>query len=175
MAPFLPMILTRTVQPTSEPLSLDLALEHLRVDSSHEYGYVANLISVAREHIESELRRTLAPCTWELITEATSVIALPMPPIVTVESVTDEDGNDVAYTLQLDKSIKLSHVPAGLIKVVYTAGRNEVPAVYLAAMKLIIGHLFENREEVVIGSGLTASQLPVGVSNLLAPTRNVRF
>lgn len=167
------MILTRTVPPDTEPITLAEAKTHLRVDGNQDDAYITALITVAREHVETELRRTLAPSTWEFITDAAPVLTLPMPPIITIESVTDENDDDIDYTLQLDKSLKLN--ATGLVKVVYTAGVEEVPAAYKHAMLLIIGHLFENREEVVIGSGLTASQLPMGVSNLLAPTRHVRF
>lgn len=44
-----------------------------------------------------------------------------------------------------------------------------------AAIKLIVGHLYENREAVAVGAGLTATSLPMGVSALLMPDRAFRF
>jgi hypothetical protein len=41
----------------------------------------------------------------------------------------------------------------------------EVPARFKAAIKLIVGHLFENRESVLVG--VTAAELPMGVKWLL--------
>lgn len=52
-----------------------------------------------------------------------------------------------------------------------TAARNAVPALAKHAIKLLVGHLYENREEVVIGQGLTMAQTPMGVNYLLASMR----
>lgn len=66
----------------------------------------------------------------------------------------------------------------GAIRVTYTAGYSipgallqpyPLPAAIRAAMLLTIGHLYENREAVVIGA--TVAELPLGVQNLLQPFR----
>lgn len=56
-----------------------------------------------------------------------------------------------------------------------TAIRALVSERHKAAIKLIVGHLYENREAIVIGAGLTAINLPIGVSALLMPDRAFRF
>lgn len=56
-----------------------------------------------------------------------------------------------------------------------TTVRAAVPRTHIAAMLLIIGHLYENREAVVVGSGLTATQLPIGIDSLLMPDRAFEF
>jgi uncharacterized phiE125 gp8 family phage protein len=45
----------------------------------------------------------------------------------------------------------------------------KIPRVALQAMRLLIGHWYENREEVIAGPG--HSQLPMGVAALLSPLR----
>jgi uncharacterized phiE125 gp8 family phage protein len=56
-----------------------------------------------------------------------------------------------------------------------TAARNAIPMRHRQAIRLIAAHLYENREEVTMGAGLTPAQLPLGVSALLMPTRVIRF
>jgi uncharacterized phiE125 gp8 family phage protein len=51
------------------------------------------------------------------------------------------------------------------------AARNAIPERARHAMRLIVGHLYENREQVVMGAGLVPAQLPMGVSYLLMPMR----
>lgn len=55
------------------------------------------------------------------------------------------------------------------------AARNAVPETFRAAIKLIVGHLYENREAVVVGAGLTGAQIPLGVDALLWPDRVMTF
>ena len=58
---------------------------------------------------------------------------------------------------------------ANVVRVVYVAGAATPPATVKAAMLLTIGHLYENRESVVIGQ--TAIELPLGVKALLDTVR----
>jgi uncharacterized phiE125 gp8 family phage protein len=68
--------------------------------------------------------------------------------------------------------------PADPITIRCVAGytrADDVPQVIKAAMLLLIGHLYENREAVMIGAGLTATQLPMGFDELLATHRGYRM
>lgn len=47
-----------------------------------------------------------------------------------------------------------------------------VDAPILAALNLLIGHLYENREQT---TPLTLNELPMGISALLMPYTHVRF
>lgn len=50
-----------------------------------------------------------------------------------------------------------------------------VSPIHKAAILLIVGHLYENREAVVSGAGLSAFELPMGVDALLTPDRAFLF
>jgi uncharacterized phiE125 gp8 family phage protein len=51
-----------------------------------------------------------------------------------------------------------------------------IPGVIIAAIKLMLGHLYENRQEVIVETGRAAvDQVPLGVSALLAPYRIYGF
>jgi uncharacterized phiE125 gp8 family phage protein len=83
-------------------------------------------------------------------------------------------------------------LPIGAIRVRYVAGftdvlasnaqagtvsaaRALVPVNFIHAIKLIAGHLYENREQVVMGAGLVPAQLPLGVHDLIGVDRAWEF
>jgi len=51
--------------------------------------------------------------------------------------------------------------------------QEQTPEALMAAIKLLIGHLYENRQEVVVETGrATVQQIPLGVQSLIAPYRD---
>lgn len=52
--------------PASEPVTVDEAKTHLRVDYSDDDAYISALISAAREVVEGRLRRSVFQQTWKL-------------------------------------------------------------------------------------------------------------
>ena len=91
--------------PEVEPVTLDEAKAHLRLDTDADDAYVSALITAARERIELFLRRALITQTFEYTLDgfpaspsliySTSVIDLPRPPLQSVESIKfiDTGGN----------------------------------------------------------------------------------
>jgi len=55
-----------TEQPTSEPITLIQASDHLRVDSTEDQAYISALISVAREYFDAITSRSSAIATYLL-------------------------------------------------------------------------------------------------------------
>ena len=181
------------VQPTEEPLSLDEAKLHLRVDGTAEDDYIAGLIKAAREACEIEARRAFVTRTLDLSITCWPdyVLALPLPPLVSVTSIkyTDEDGSEgtvSASTYVVNANVEpgliickpsqswpsVNLMPGPSIVVRYVAGFGtaaDVPAVYKQAMLLLIGHMYENRESVIVGT--IATKLPDAVSKLLSLDR----
>lgn len=181
------------VPPTEEPVSLDEAKLHLRVDGTEEDDYIAGRIAAAREACELEARRAFVTRTLDLSIACWPdyVLGLPMPPLVSVTSIsyTDVDGN--VSTLSASNYVVNANVEPGLIirkpsaswpsvallpgpsiVVRYVAGFGtaaDVPAVYKQAILLTLGHMYENRESVIVGT--IATQLPDAVSKLLSMDR----
>ncbi len=58
--------LTLVTPPTEEPLSLEEAKLHLRVDWSDEDDLISGLIEASRQMVEHKLERALMPQTWAL-------------------------------------------------------------------------------------------------------------
>jgi len=55
--------------PTSEPITLAQASDHLRVDSTEDQAYISDLISVAREYFDAVTGRSSAIATYVLTAE----------------------------------------------------------------------------------------------------------
>lgn len=188
------MALKLATGPAIEPVSLDEAKLHLRIDHSEEDTLIAGLIGAARRHIESAvLSRSLVTQTWELYLDrfpAKSIIKLPRPPLQSVESIkyTLEGGTEVTFdasnyivdnvsepgriVLKRDASWPADVLePVNGVKVTFVAGYGDnpedVPDPIKQAMLLLIGDLYENREESIVIQGLTVQRLPFGVQSLL--------
>lgn len=182
--------------PASEPVSLAEAKLHLRVEHAADDALITALIQAARERAEAITRRALITQTWEMYLDEwpeQGFIRLPLPPLQSVTSAkyTDTDGAEYTFTdwtadaASLPGRVVLNHGaawpsvtlrPVNPIAVRFVAGYGDaaaVPASIKAAMLLMIGHLYENREESVVGVSIAA--LPMGAEALLAPFRLVEF
>lgn len=84
--------------PEVEPVTLDEAKAHLRLETVADDAYVTALIRAARERVELYLRRALITQAFEFTIDgfpanpafaySTSFIDLPRPPLQSVESIT---------------------------------------------------------------------------------------
>jgi uncharacterized phiE125 gp8 family phage protein len=191
------------IPPTTEPITLAEAKLHLRVDNdlagpppAHtDDPLITALITAAREQAEAFTRRAFVTQTWEIYLDRwpqKRFIELPFPPL---QSVTG-----VFYTLSGDVEAEFADVvvnlpgrqivladnkswPAGTltgsnpIRVRFVVGYGDaaaVPASVKAAMLLTIGHLYANRESVIVGA--TVAELPQAVDALLrSPFQDLRF
>jgi len=85
--------LTRTVEPTTEPVTLLEVKEALRVDHSNDDVDLSRLIEAARIAVERDTRRSLITQTWRLKLNGwwSGTIQIPMPPLQSVSSITYVD------------------------------------------------------------------------------------
>lgn len=175
------MGLSITTAAAEEPLTLAEAKAHLRVDSSDEDTLISSLIVAARQYAETYTRRTLVSTEYAYTLDAfpsTGAIVLPEPPLVSVASVTYIDTNGDSqtwssslYTVKTDtmlgtirpsynEDFPSTRDQADAVTVNFTAGYADaasVPESLKSAMKLVIGHLYENREQFVIGQAINAN------------------
>jgi uncharacterized phiE125 gp8 family phage protein len=187
-----------TLEPQSEPVTLDEAKSQCRLQSGEDDALVESLIIAARRQVEkwewrSHVTQTV---TLKLDRFPCGPIYLPRPPLQSVTSIVYVDSNGDAQTLAPSAYTVDSHsepgriVPAygevwpvtqavpNAVTVVYIAGYGgaaQVPAETRAAIRLLVGHLHENREAVVEsarGDGL--QEIPLGVDALLNRCHDAR-
>lgn len=180
--------------PTLEPVTLQEAKDHLRVTTTDEDALISELITSARQQAETFLRRALLTQTWALYLDSfPDQIELPNSPVQSVTSIKYIDVDGVEQTLStLQYDVHTQNEPAlivpaygktwpsirsqlNAITVEFVAGwqiQQSVPGPIKSALLLIIGHLYENRENA---SPLNMHQLPYGANALLFPYRIIRF
>jgi uncharacterized phiE125 gp8 family phage protein len=182
-----------TTPPTAEPLSLSEARAHLRVDSFDDDGTLAGFILAARQHIESICGLALCTQTFTMTLDDFPIgepIKLPRAPVQSVAAV--RYYNDAGSLLTWSSSEWETDVrsePArlrprdgfkwpsvadklGAVEIEFVAGYGGpelVPQPVMHAMRLLVGHFYENREAVNVGNMVT--ELPLAVDALLRPYR----
>lgn len=180
--------------PTVEPVTLDEAKRHLRVDASDEDALIAGLIVTARTRLEEHCERAFVTQTWRLSLSGwpgDAWLLLPRPQLLTVTSVTYVDSADATQTvssadyvvvtdgepgsvvLKSTASWPSAELQVGLpVRVTYTCGYGatalSVPAPLRAALLLLVAHLFENRESV---TAQNLKEAPQAVEWLAEPYR----
>jgi uncharacterized phiE125 gp8 family phage protein len=182
--------------PALEPVSLTEAKAHLRVDITDDDTLITALITSAREMVEQITRRALISQTldYKIDDWPGDYMELPMPKLISITSITYKlysDGSTstlssavyFAVTSTTPGRVALkpgqswpgdSLYPYQAITVRYVAGygsaASSVPGPIKEAIKLLIGHLYENREASYAGNP-NVSMLPMGVDKLLYPYR----
>lgn len=168
------LVLTRSTDPATEPITTAEAKRHLRVDFADDDTYIDSLIAAARQHVEEVTGRSLITQTWKLSLDGfEDVILLPRPPLVSVDSVTYVDGDGDTQTLassvydvhanDLPPRITLAHnqswpttrVTANAVTVTYQTGygaAGDVPESLKHAVKLLVGDMYANRQKTVVGT-----------------------
>lgn len=184
------MAITKTVTgsvaaASTEPVTLDEAKLHLGIDGTDSDALITALIQAAREYAETFTRRKFMTTTLtQKLDEFADEMRLRRPPLVSATiAYIDADGDSQTLssaTYTVDTSVEPGRIllaygqswpsvrdQANAITVTYVAGygdAGDVPEGIKAAIKLLVGHWFANREAVADGR-LTA--VPLAVESLL--------
>ena len=182
-----------TSEPAAEPVSTSEAKTHLRVSGSGDDTYIDTLVKAARRQVERVTGLSLITQTRALRLDEfplSDAIELPYGPLQSVTSVAylDADGASQTWSSSNYRADIYSYPPrvalaygvswpstrgvTHSVTVTYVAGygtaSTSVPQDILHAIKLLVGHWYENREEV---TAVDMEVLPMGVEALLAPYR----
>lgn len=169
----------RTLEPAELPLGLVETKRFLRIDHNEEDELVLALIGAATGMVEERTRRALVSQTWELhIDEIPSIgVELPRPPLASVTAVdflldgvwtscADFEVNPYAQPARLfltEAPAAMDSGPPSPWRVTLQAGYggpDDVPETLRAAIKLLVGFLYENR-------GCESVEVPAGIGYLL--------
>lgn len=191
------MILNVVTPPVVEPVSREDAKQHIREDGNEQDAVIDRFIRSAREQAEAYQNRAYLEQVLELVLERLPdmPVHLPRPPLVSLEAVTltDEDGVTTSvpvtdFIVDTDSepgriffkkgrswpAVNLSN--GGFLRIRYKAGAadvSKVPERVKLAMLMLIGHWYDNREAVLVGS--ISKETEYTFRDLLRPDRIVPF
>ena len=185
------MALTIVTAPTIEPVTLTEARQHLRIDALDEDDLILSFIKAATKYSENTQNRAYMDQTWDLTLDIFpngDIINIPLPPLQSVSSVTYYGTGGTSNTLTASTyyvdtnsepgrlSLAYNEVwpnealrPVNGVVVRFLAGygstTSAVPNMAKQAIKLMVGHMFEHRENAEIKK---LEKIPDGVFDLLA-------
>lgn len=174
--------------PSPEPLSLDRAKLHLRVDASDEDTLLNSLISAARSHLENACGTRFARRTGVALNcDAFADLArLPEAPVASVTSIAYVDTDGAPQTLSSNVyELRSDGVEAAIVlkagqswpatqegsRITVTAviGYTTPPEEIVLAMSMLVAHFYDNRSAVVLGE--TAAEYPFAVNAMICNHR----
>ena len=181
------MPLTLATAPVIEPVTVAQARAHLRIDGNDHDDVIAQLVRAARRRAEAHTRRALVTQTWDLTLDDFPLwqIDVPRPPLQSVTHIKYIDTAGVQQTLSsvlytvdtksepgritpaYGQSWPTARDQVNAVEVRFVAGfgmDSAVPDDIKSAILLMVGHLFEHREEV---TDLQTYKLPFAVDALL--------
>jgi uncharacterized phiE125 gp8 family phage protein len=176
--------------PAAEPLSLAEAKAFLRVEHDDDDDVIGALIASARIHVEAQTRRALITQSWRLTCDAWPVegrLKVTPAPLAALTAARVYDDGGEASVLDLQSFVvdtagsQLAFAPwalaqpgraaAGIeldVTVGYGDAASDVPEPLRHAVRLLLGHWYENRGLVSSGG---VGVLPTTVAALIAPYR----
>lgn len=175
----------------TEPVSLSELKTHLRVTSNSEDAYLLTLITQAREMAETYANAVIAQQSFRLtLDQFVGQIYLPYTPVISIDSFTYVDTAGATQTLTSSDyhfsntaydpvlippySESWPNAQDGYEKVVieFTAGFATAPEYAKAAIMMIAGDLWMNRED---SAPVKLEAVNWQASALLAPIRKVKM
>lgn len=176
-------LLTRTVAPACEPVSLEEAKLYLRVDSDEDDTLIDDLITASRMMAEQWLRRSLITQTWKLAYDdgIAERVWLPMGPVSAITSLAVVSSNDSSQTIDSDAywlnaaktELTMNSALIGFrVEISYTAGYGaaaDVPKPIKQGMLAHMAAMYDNRGD------LANTVLPDQCIGLYAPYREVHL
>lgn len=191
--------LRRTVAPATALITLAEAKAHLRVDTTDEDTLITRLVEVATAAIDGPagIGKALITQTYELRLDEFPCygIYLPLGPVQSVSSITYIDSAGATQTVPSgDYKVALKRDPAVITPVYgkawpttrlevdavtithivgYGNAATDIPADLRQAAFLHLGHLYANRESVIVG--VMTVEMPLGYQSLVERYRAGRF
>lgn len=180
-----------TTAPASEPITTAEAKTHLRVDVSTEDTYIDTLVSAARQWCEKYTNRALITQTitetFDTFPATGESLILTVGKVASVTSlkyytggvlttwnaanyIVDVQGEQSRISEALDITWPDIDDRVNAVEVIYVVGTSSgsVPAAIKHAILLLVGSMYENRED-------TVKKYPSAIEMLLNPYRIWRF
>ena len=191
---YINMALKIVTPAASHPISLTEVKEQLRLPSAYttEDNALSWFIQAATAVAERETNRALLTQTWKLTLDKfpLNAIICSKSPLISVTSITYIDPDGATQTWDSDEyivdnqrepwritpawgySFPLTQNRINAVTVTFTSGyasSSVVPANILHGMRLVIGDMYKNRENIVIGRQV--NEIPRGAEALFSLER----
>jgi uncharacterized phiE125 gp8 family phage protein len=177
--------------PTSEPVSLEMVKQHLRIDADDDDTYIDELIGGARELVETNSGLQLVKATYNYYFDhfpASSItpIEVKHSPLISVTSITyiDTDGTSQTWS-NSEYELDLYSFPSRILpsySYSYPATRHQLNAVTVQAtvgyqtqsvvprkakqaVMLLVEHWYRNRSPVEVG--VTSNEVQHTLNSLM--------
>lgn len=175
----------------SEPVTVAELKAHSRVTSNAEDALCSDYITAARQWCEAYANRVFVQSTWDIYFDygfPCGVLEIPKSPLISITSVqyVDASAADMTPTTlsaseyQVSTSEIVGRISPAYGKVWPTpkpvmdavivravCGYTSLPKNFKSAVYLLAAHLYQNREGILVGSGVDAKEVPLGVKSLL--------
>ena len=186
--------------PTQEPLTLENAKLHARIDTDDDDKLCMELIKAARRWIETQTHRALITSTWDYTIDegwpytasGQQKIVLPVNPVASITSIIYQDGTSPNPTLaasqytaslgdfgsyivpayNVDWPTTLCVPEAATVRFVAGEAVGVMDSALLMALTMLFTHLYERRDAATEKS---LQAIPYGIEALVSPYRPARI
>jgi uncharacterized phiE125 gp8 family phage protein len=182
------MSLTLIEDSEFEPVTLEQAKLHCRVDTTKDDELIWSYVQTARRRVETMTKRSLGNETWEWrLDRFPKEFDVPRAPLRSVTSITyiDTDGAEQTLSTSL-YTVDVYSIPGRIVKaynqewpdtlghiddvtVTFESGyatQDDVPPEIQQGVLLIVGDLYENRED---SAERTLASIPLSAAQLVMP------
>lgn len=171
-----PLHRVRTVDVSTEPVTVSEAKAHLRVNHSDDDSYISDLITASRQSAEISVGRVLGDSATYLVSYASfpvyrDFLKIPYPPLLSVSHLKYYDLSDTLQTVPTNQYVVNSDVTDSAligfkdnfsrpvlsrerkapVQLTFTAGYNSavVPKPIKQAILLLVSHYYDIREPIL--------------------------
>lgn len=151
-------------------VALSDAKLHLRVDHNNEDSLISALIGAAEESARQHIQRNIYADSSALstaITAAPAALTAATAEYKAAVTAAEAIEDDVESQSAMDAASR--NYATAIANTRYTLAGIVINDAIKAAVLLMVGHLYANREAVTVTNGQNASELPMGVAHLLNP------
>jgi uncharacterized phiE125 gp8 family phage protein len=183
---------TLVAAPSTEPVDLTEAKDHLRIDDTASDTWLTDKIAAARAHFEDVTGQLLVTQTIDWILDAfpLETLVLPRAPVASVTSIKHLDADGVEQTLDASKyrfaagsnpprrpgritpayneSWPTTRLVVDAVTVRLVVGYGAaaaVPGDIKLAILQLLGHWYENREATIAGAPI--GRVPIALESLI--------
>ncbi|MCB1567832.1 MAG: hypothetical protein KDI69_03305 [Xanthomonadales bacterium] len=189
------MRISLVTAPSGDVITTDEAKDHVEEVTAANDTKIAAMVAAAVARLDGRdgiLGRALLSQTWDMKLDAfpdEDEISIPLPPLQSVTSISYVDGNGDTQTMSTDDYVVDTATQPGVVALAYSKSwpvarsqRNAVtirfvagygaagavPAPIKHAILLMVGEMFENREDSIVGLSYAPTR---AVDQLLFPYR----